>query len=109
MSEPRSREKRQSPRVSTSKGIWVSWKAEKGPATVSRVRDLSAGGALVAADTPAPIGAAIKLLFALPEGELRFDSVVRYSDPKLGMGVEFKRMSATARARLQELLRRLSR
>jgi PilZ domain len=108
MNEPRSREKRRSPRVSTSKGIWVSWKTEGGPATVSRVRDLSAGGALIAADTPAPVGAAIKLLFALPEGELRFDSVVRYSDSKR-MGVEFKRMSATARARLQELLRRLSR
>jgi hypothetical protein len=34
---------------------------------------------------------------------------VRYSDPNIGMGVEFKKMSAASRARLQELLHRLSR
>jgi hypothetical protein len=108
MNQPRSREKRRSPRVATSTGIWVSWKAG-GPSSVSRVRDLSAGGVFISTDAPAASGANIKLLFALPEGELRIDSVVRYSDPKFGMGVEFKRMSAAARARLQELLRRLSR
>jgi hypothetical protein len=107
MSQPRKSEKRRSPRIPTSSGIWVSWRSD-GPRSVSRVRDLSAGGAFVATDSPAPSGATVKLLFAVPEGELHIDSVVRYSTPKAGMGVEFKRMSAVARARLDELLRRLN-
>lgn len=106
MSQTRTREKRRSPRVPTSTGIWVSWQTD-GPRSVCRVRDLSLGGAFVSTDSPAPSGSAVKLLFALPEGEVRIDSIVRYSEPKSGMGVEFKRMSAVARTRLQELLRRL--
>ncbi len=106
MSHARSREKRRSPRIATSTGIWVSWQAD-GPRSVSRVRDLSAGGAFISTDVPAPSGATVKLLFALAEGEVRIDGVVRYSDPRTGMGVEFNHMSAVASARLQELLRRL--
>jgi PilZ domain len=107
MSHARSREKRRSPRIATSTGIWVSWQAD-GPRSVSRVRDLSAGGAFISTDVPAPSGATVKLLFALPEGEVRIDGLVRYSNPKTGMGVEFSRMTAVARTRLQELLRRLN-
>jgi len=107
MGHARTREKRRSPRIATSTGIWVSWQVDDGPRSVSRVRDLSLGGAFVSTDTPPPSGTAVKLLFALPEGELRIDGVVCYSKLKAGMGIEFKRMSAVASARLQELLRRL--
>jgi hypothetical protein len=101
------KENRRNARIEVSKGIWVSWQTD-GPRNVSRVRDLSAGGVFVSTPTPAPVGAAVKLLFALPEGEVRIQGVVRYADPKRGMGVEFARMGAGDRARLQELLRRLN-
>jgi hypothetical protein len=107
MKPAQTKESRRSARIEVSKGIWVSWQTT-GPRSVSRVRDLSAGGVFVSTPTPAPVGAALKLLFALPEGEVRIQGVVRYADPKRGMGVEFTRMGAGDRARLQELLRRLS-
>jgi uncharacterized protein (TIGR02266 family) len=102
------KENRKSPRVEISQGVWVSWHAS-GPRNVSRVRDLSAGGVFIHTDKPVAIGTAVKLLFALPEGEIRTDGVVCYADSKKGIGVEFTRMGAADRARLQALLRRLNR
>ena len=104
----RTKENRRSARVAVSTGMWVSWHA-KGPRHVSRVRDLSAGGVFILTHTPAAVGTVVKLLFALPEGEIRMDGIVRYADAKKGIGVEFTRMGAADRARLQELLRRLNR
>jgi PilZ domain len=80
----------------------------KGASTVSRVRDLSVGGVFVSTPAPPPVGSTLKLLFALPEGEVRIEGVVRYADSKKGMGVEFTHMGTTDRARLRELLRRLN-
>jgi hypothetical protein len=107
MKPAQTKESRRSARVEVSKGIWVSWQTD-GPRNVSRVRDLSAGGVFVSTPTPAAVGAALKLLFSLPEGEVRMQGVVRYADPKRGMGVEFTRMGTGDSARLQELLRRLN-
>lgn len=107
MASTRTKENRRSARVQVSKGVWVSWQVN-GPRSVSRVRDLSAGGVFVSTPTPPAVGATVKLLFALAEGEVRIQGVVRYADPKRGMGVEFTNMGAGDRARLQELLRRLN-
>lgn len=94
--------------MATTQGIWVAWTAN-GPRNVCRVRDLSAGGAFISTAKPAPVGTVVQLLFALPEGEMRIDGLVRYADTEKGMGVEFTRMGTADRARLQELLRRLNR
>jgi len=102
------RENRRSARIAVEKGMWVSWQAG-GPRNVSRVRDLSLGGVFISTDAPLPVGSALQLLFALPEGEMRIHGVVRYSDGHKGMGVEFMKMGAADRARLQELMRRLNR
>jgi PilZ domain len=107
MMSTRTRENRRNPRTEVAKGIWVSWQAA-GASTVSRVRDLSVGGVFVSTPTPAPVGTTVKLLFALPEGEVRVEGIVRYADPKKGMGVEFKRMGTGDGARFRELLRRLN-
>jgi len=107
MKPPQTKENRRNARVEVSKGVWVSWQTN-GPRNVSRVRDLSAGGVFVSTPTPAPVGATVRLLFSLPEGEVRIEGVVRYADPEKGMGVEFARMGAGDRARLRELLRRLN-
>jgi len=86
----------------------VAWQTD-GPRTVSRVRDLSAGGVFISTQAPVPVGTEVVLLFALPEGETRIHGVVRYADKDKGIGVEFTRMGTGDRARLQELLRHLNR
>jgi len=107
MTRLRSRDNRASPRVAVSAGVWVSWHTS-GSRSVSRVRDLSVGGVFVATDAPPAIGTTVKLLFSLPEGEIRIEGVVRYGREKEGMGVEFRHMGSGARARLLEFLRRLN-
>jgi len=71
------------------------------------VRDVSAGGVFIATTAAVRVGAKLELLFSLPEGETRVQGIVRYADPAKGFGVEFMRMGAGDRARLQGLLRRL--
>lgn len=109
MTRQGSQENRRSARVAVSKGVWVAWQQGDGSRNVSRVRDLSAGGVFISTTVNVPVGAALEMLFALPEGETRIHGVVRYAAPAKGIGVEFTEMGAGDRARLQELLRRLSR
>jgi hypothetical protein len=101
------RENRRTPRVEVSRGLWVAWRLDSAPA-VSRVRDLSAGGVFILTHEPLPQGSVIHLLFSLPEGEVRIEGAVRYSNEGKGMGVEFTRMGVADRARLRELIRRLN-
>jgi hypothetical protein len=108
MTRPGGKENRKAARVTVSKGVWVAWQAG-GPRNVSRVRDLSVGGVFISTALNVPIGTVVEMLFALAEGEARIHGVVRYADAKKGFGVEFTRMGAGDRARLQELLRRLNR
>jgi PilZ domain len=102
------KDNRRSARIAISAGVWVAWQEQKGSRTVSRVRDVSTGGVFIATTAKVAIGAKLQLLFALPEGETRVQAVVRYVDPEKGIGVEFTRMGAGDRARLHELLRRLT-
>lgn len=62
----------------------------------------------MATPAPPPVGTSVKLLFSLPEGEVRVEGIVRYADSKKGMGVEFTRMSTADGARFHQLLRRLN-
>jgi hypothetical protein len=107
MTSTRTRENRRNPRTEVSKGIWVSWQTT-GASTVSRVRDLSVGGAFVTTPAPPPVGSRVKLLFVLPEGEVRIEGIVRYAESKKGMGLEFTHMGTGDGARLRELMRRLN-
>jgi PilZ domain len=108
VAKQQTKENRRSARIPISAGIWVAWQEPKGSRTVSRVRDVSAGGIFIATTAKVKIGASVRLLFALPEGETRVQGVVRYTDPEKGIGVEFTGMGTGDRARLQELLRRLT-
>ena len=108
MTRTGTRENRRSARIAVGKGMWVAWHTSEGR-QVSRVRDLSAGGVFISTTIPVPIGTSLEMLFALPEGETRIHGVVRYANKESGIGVEFTRMGAGDRARLQELLRRLKR
>lgn len=104
----RTPDRRRSGRTGVSKGIWVSWHTD-GSRNVSRVRDLGAGGVFVCTTTSVAIGTPMQMLFALPEGELRLQGIVRHVVAGEGLGVEFARIAAADAERLQELLRRIAR
>ncbi len=103
-----SKDTRRSTRVAVSRGIWVSWRVD-GPSSVSRVRDLSLGGVFILTTAQVPVGTAVQMLFALPEGEIRLQGIVRYAEADKGVGVEFMHVGTADSARLRELLRRISR
>ena len=109
MTRTGTRENRKTPRIPVEKGVWVAWQLTKKDRHVSRVRDLSAGGVFISTSVAVPVGTTINLLFTMPEGETRTQGIVRYSDADKGIGIEFTKMGAGDRARLQELLRRLAR
>src|ERR1700682_448089 len=101
-------EKRRHRRVATPMGMWVKWEAS-GNKSVSRVCDLTICGLFISTPDPPAGGTIGKLLFVVPEGEIRTQSVVRNSIPNKGMGVEITAMRAEDRARLGKLVKRLSR
>ena len=66
----------------------MSWKFEKQRHT-SRVLDFSASGAFIVTNEVLPVGTPLRLIFAMVEGELKLEAVVRNSTAGRGMGVEF--------------------
>jgi hypothetical protein len=99
-------EKRRHRRVATPVGMWVECEVS-GRKSVSRVCDLTECGLFVSTPDPAELGAAVKLLFVVREGEIRSNAIVRNSIPNKGMGVEITAMTAEDRARFSKLVKRL--
>ena len=81
-------ERRKDVRAATPTGMWVSWRFEKKKHT-SRVLDFSASGAFIVTREILGVGTPLKLIFAMVEGELKIEAVVRNSTATRGMGVEF--------------------
>jgi PilZ domain len=102
-SEPERRKER---RVATPSGMWVSWKFEKQRHT-SRVLDFSISGAFLVSDDIVAVGTPLKLIFAMVEGELKLDAVVRNSRAGQGMGVEFVSVAGKELALIIKALKRL--
>jgi PilZ domain len=100
--------KRRYPRVHLPKGMPVAWQAG-GERVVSRVGTISVGGIFIRTPHPPETGTIVKMIFELPGGVVRARAVVRYSEPAVGMGVEFTGMGSEARARLHQTLKRLIR
>jgi hypothetical protein len=61
--------------------------------------------------TPKPpgVGDTIQLIFEVPGGDVRARATVRDSQQGKGMGIEFTAMTSEARARLNQLMKVLSR
>lgn len=85
----------------------MAWQAG-GERVVSRVGTIGLGGLFIYTKKSAAVGDVLKLVFDTPSGEVRARAVVRSYEPGLGMGVEFTAMQLEARARLTQLLRRLT-
>ncbi len=84
----------------------MSWKFEKQRHT-SRVLDFSASGAFIVSDDIVAVGTPLKLMFAMVEGELKLEAVVRNSRAGKGMGVEFVSVGGKELALILKALKRL--
>jgi len=98
---------RRYPRVGLPRGITVAWQAG-GERVVSRIGTLGLGGLFIYTKKSAAVGDVLRLVFDVPGGEVRARAVVRSYEAGRGMGVEFTSMQFEARARLTQLLRRLT-
>jgi hypothetical protein len=99
-------ERRKDLRVPTPTGMWVSWKFEKQRHT-SRVLDFSASGAFIVTHEILAVGTPLKLIFAMIEGDLKLEAVVRNSNAGRGMGVEFVSIGGKELALILKALKRL--
>jgi hypothetical protein len=94
-------------RVGLPKGMLVAWE-HLGVRKISRVKVLALGGLFIPTPAPPPNGEVIELIFEVPGGEVRARALVRDSQPRKGMGVEFTVMQQESRARLQQLMKVLT-
>jgi hypothetical protein len=99
--------KRRYARIALPKGMLVAWQCRDGRG-MSRVVTLGLGGLSVSTPDPAPVGTLVKLLFDVPGGEVRARAIVKNIKPGEGMAVAFIDMGHEDRARLNQLLKRLS-
>jgi hypothetical protein len=95
-------------RVGLPKGMLVAWE-HSGIRKVSRISVLAVGGLFITTPEPPPAGETIKLLFEVPGGNIRARAAVRDSQLGKGMGIEFTAMNSEARARLNLLVKELTR
>jgi Tfp pilus assembly protein PilZ len=105
---PTKQKTRRYTRVGLPKGMLVAWE-HSGIRAVSRVSVLALGGLFISTPKPPPVGDAIRLIFEVPGGDVRARATVRDSQKGKGMGVEFTAMGSEARARLNLLMKVLSR
>ncbi len=94
-------------RIQLPKGMHVAWE-HSGVRRVSRVSVLAVGGLFISTPNPPARGDMIKVVFEVPGGDVRARAVVRNSQPKKGMGIEFTGMNPEARARLTQLMKILT-
>ncbi len=107
MSQKTGPEKRKHLRIAAPQGLWVAWQAAGAERVISRVLDISLGGAYIVAEKAPPVGTSLLVLFSVPEGEIRATAVVHNSETGEGMGVEFTKISHKDRACLRDLIQRL--
>jgi hypothetical protein len=105
---PTKEKSRRYARVALPKGMLVAWQ-HYGGRKVSRVRVLALGGLFISTPKPPPVGDVIQLIFEVPGGDVRARAMIRDSQPGKGMGIEFTSMNFEARARLNRLMKVLSR
>ena len=99
--------KRRFARVALPKGMLVAWQ-HSGGRFVSRVSTLGLGGLFVTTHDPPPVGTLVKLVFDVPGGEVRARAMVKNIEPGHGMAIAFIQMGQEDRARLDQLLKKLT-
>jgi hypothetical protein len=69
--------------------------------------DFSASGAFIVTNDVVAVGTPLKLIFAMVEGELKLDAIVRNSTAGRGMGVEFISVGGKELVLILKALKRL--
>jgi hypothetical protein len=95
-------------RVPLPKGARVAWE-HLGKRKVSTASVLALGGLFISTPEPPPVGDFINLVLEIPGGEVRARALVCDSQPGKGMGIEFTVMGQGERARLNQLIKTLTR
>src|SRR5450631_472886 len=95
-------------RIPLPKGIMVAWEYS-GKRQISTISVLALGGLFVATSDPPPLGDVVRLIFEVPDGEVRARAIIRDCQRGMGMGIEFTHMRPEARAKLTRLIKRLTR
>ncbi len=102
------RQKRQCPRISLPKGMYVAWHGGD-LQLFSRVRTLGMRGLFISVPNPPPVGTKLRLAFEVPGGNVQAEATVRNIVRDEGMGVEFTKLRLKDRMLLEMLLKRLLR
>ena len=76
---------------------------------IQRINDLSTGGVFIDAANPFPVGSSFSLKFKVPDKEICVTGEVRYSMPKIGMGVHFLDLGAEDQVAIQSVVEDLTR
>ena len=95
-------------RVPLPKGALVAWE-HSGKRKISTASVLALGGLFISTPEPPPKGDFINLVLEVPGGEVRARALVCDSQPGKGMGIEFTVMGQGERARLNQLIKTLTR
>lgn len=98
---------RRYPRIKLKKGRLVAWE-HGGTREVSNISVLALGGLFISTPNPPRAGEVIRLVFDVPDGEVRARAIIRDCQPGKGMGIEFTHMRPEARAKLQLLMNTLT-
>jgi hypothetical protein len=85
----------------------IAWQYSGGR-YVSRVSTLGLGGLFITTSGPAPVGTVMKIVFDVPGGEVRARVIVKNVKEGHGMAVAFIDMGYPDRARLNQLLKKLT-
>ena len=89
------------------KGMLIAWQ-HSGGRSVSRVATLGLGGLFITTLDVPPVGTVLKLVFDVPGGEVRARAIVKDVKAGQGMAVVFIEMGYADRARIHQLLKKLS-
>ena len=79
-----------------------------GPTAQARLSDISLGGCYLDMLAPSPIGTRLYVTFGVEKGHFEAIADVKFSVPRMGMGLQFVSISEQSRALLEKLSRGLS-
>ena len=96
-------DKRQAPRVSLMAELTYQM---EGVAITKRVSDISEGGLFIDTPVPSDVGTKLRLRFVLDGATVEAEGVVAYSQPFIGMGIEFTRVVGDGIERIHQFVTR---
>ena len=103
----RSSERRVYPRFEWSMTANIS-ELSGGPPAQARLADISLGGCYLDMLAPSPLNSRVRISLDIEREGFEATAEIKFSAPRMGMGLQFISMSDRDRALLEKLLRRLS-